>query len=1441
MQSATQLQARRVDHRGQALPEWIIVVGTIALVAVLVFAVLGAVLQRQSSQVASEIAGAAGVSKATSTALAQPIIQLAGLSGLRGLFSRLPGAGNDDPAGGGTPGYGSFTPIPSATGAGNGSPSQCNPNDGQAGVGARGTPPQGVGNPIHVITGNKYQEEIDLPALPGTLGLRFSRHYNSANRAAWGLGQGWRHSYQVQVRTERDRIWIWQADGRQIRFDRGGAADADGSVSYPAQRASDGELRYQPERGYEWRWISGRVLHFGLDKRLVRMHEGSREIRLQYDTDGRLVEVRDPHQRTLHLSYYANGRLATVKGPNGNLIGYRYDAIGNLTHVIYADNTFRRYHYEDQRHPHHLTGIGISTLRPNDGEILAQDAVRWSTYRYDAQGRGVLTMHTNGLDQATLTYGVGEVRVTDAVGRISTYVIELRDGVPLVTAVYGRGCSQCGPSDTSYTYTKRFQVATVTTPNGITIRNTYDDRGRLSMQHRVLSDDSEYWLASYQYGDTTSMRPDLPLRIERPSVNPQGVYITDYRYTIDGQPVSIAATGYAPVPDGTFTTLRREKRNHYDDFGRLVAIDGTRTDVEDVLRLTYDADDQLQTITAADGSRQQILARDRAGRPTQLKIDGQPMINMRFSPRGDLAEVSQQVGDEPARSVRYTYSAVGLLMTVTDSTGERREFLYDSAGRRTQVHDGTTHLSQQTEYAEDGEIVGKHLLGPQLERLRSLRYIYDTQRRLSEIRDMDGETLTTYRYENDQTKKPSQLIGPRGQTTSMTYDPLGRLVAITRDKGGVVTLDYDTQGLSKVTDPKGQTTAYRRDDFGRIVAVLSPDAGATWYTYDSADNIVGYRDARGEQVRISYDAANRPVQFSNGDGDARFGYQHGKRIDTSHRHGREHIRHDHWGRVAERRQALDGHRFVTAYRFDPLSGRLIEKTIPDGQVLRYHYQSNGTLRAITRQGLIGDTTVIEQIQASPHEGHYRYTHGNGIVSETVVDIGRGLVVSRREGELLRLDYGHDAAGQITVIDGRHQWAPPFSNSYDYDGAGRLVQAHTQTGDHGYTYDTVGNRISQTRNGKHTRYHYGADNNHLLAIEGQTTRDYTYDAAGNPLRVGERRYVYNSAGRPVQLYIGARLVAEYAYNARGERIRKTRYDTFGEADTTYYLYEDGRLTGETDSNGRITAYYVYLNNRPVAVLKNKQIYAIHTDHLGTPMAVTDSSGQRVWHADYDPFGKTTANQDPDNDGQAFSLPLRFPGQYADSETDTYYNYFRDYDPSTGRYLTSDPTGLPAGLNTYVYVNNDPLRWSDPKGKAIQIPVIIAVCFADPPCAAALLAGAIATGKVIGDLLNASIWDDWDGVLDPDKPIPPQLPGYVDPKTWTEEVGIPDVPFKFRDCVKEYERCVSDCKRKCANVVTRSACRTKCVIELWICQGGRGLSSGDDDVGGGELLGPGVTGF
>jgi RHS repeat-associated protein len=92
----------------------------------------------------------------------------------------------------------------------------------------------------------------------------------------------------------------------------------------------------------------------------------------------------------------------------------------------------------------------------------------------------------------------------------------------------------------------------------------------------------------------------------------------------------------------------------------------------------------------------------------------------------------------------------------------------------------------------------------------------------------------------------------------------------------------------------------------------------------------------------------------------------------------------------------------------------------------------------------------------------------------------------------------------------------------------------------------------------------------------------------------------------------------------------------------------------------------------------------------------ASGRVEWQWDNsDPFGNNAASENPGGAGQ-FSFPLRFPGQYFDKETNTHYNINRDYDPAIGRYIESDPIGLDGGINTYAYVDGNPLSYVDPDG-------------------------------------------------------------------------------------------------------------------------------------------------
>jgi RHS repeat-associated protein len=106
--------------------------------------------------------------------------------------------------------------------------------------------------------------------------------------------------------------------------------------------------------------------------------------------------------------------------------------------------------------------------------------------------------------------------------------------------------------------------------------------------------------------------------------------------------------------------------------------------------------------------------------------------------------------------------------------------------------------------------------------------------------------------------------------------------------------------------------------------------------------------------------------------------------------------------------------------------------------------------------------------------------------------------------------------------------------------------------------------------------------------------------------------------------------------------------------------------------------------------------VHNDHLGSPKLVYTKANVLRWRWMTEPFGTTAPENTPTAGQAAFAQPIRFPGQYHDTESNLFYNHFRTYDPTSSRYTQSDPIGLAGGINTYAYVGGNPISRTDPKG-------------------------------------------------------------------------------------------------------------------------------------------------
>jgi RHS repeat-associated protein len=1137
-----------------------------------------------------------------------------------------------------------------------------------------GLPGLSVGNPINVTNGNKYQREPDLNGLSGALPLYFTRHYNSRGQARGVLGYGWRHSFELSLRVSEERIELIQSDGRLLRFD---ASDEEGGERrYLGRLAADGEM-IADAQGYLWRQPEGKRLRFNTAGRLQEILWRGKHLRLRYDGNGRLRQVSDSQERHLGLEYDAKGRLAAITGPAGGQTRYHYDKHNNLQSVRRADGTSRRYHYEELRDRHALTGI------------TDERGIRYASWRYDAEGRAIRSSHADHVEEVHLDYTTaGQTRVTDSQGRISTYLVETRDGIGHVLAIQGPGCSSCGGGDVSYRYNERHQVIERRSKEGITHHYHYDELGRTTEITRQVAGEAPQRLLSYRYDG----RHRRPASVIRPSVNRQGEHRLEVRYNAAQQPIELSERGYRPQPEGGYSPIERTTRLSYDKAGNLTQIDGPRDDVADLIGLAYDAKQRLQALTTPDGRTLRVAAYDDAGRPLKIQASGQQTLRLAYDERGNLSEVAQ--GD---RTIRYDYDRANQLVGLTDADGQQTRIEYDAAGRATALESAAGRL--ETELDREGRPVRRRISGPNGDLLSTVSYLYDAQGRLSARREADKETR--YHYSDGQLQA---IEDPAGNLTELSYNGLGQLLAITQPEQRVTRIDYDAAGQAiGLTDPRYNTSRQLKDDFGRIVSRQHPDTGTTRYEHDPAGNLIAKTDPQGRTTAYHYDAANRLIEERGPVETTHLSYdpESGRLASLSDSQSREQFVYDKAGRLIEHTRELDVHRFTTGYAYDS-AGRLSQKTLPDGQRLDYHYyrdgERKGQLRAITRGGILGmgATPLLGEIDQDKRDGETGLVFGNGIHESRTYD-ARGRTKAIRHNRQLQLQYRYDEQGRISDID-----LDGMIQRYAYDAWGRLSQAETKLGDYRYTYDQLGNRTEKAHTSpdgetrlEQAAYPEAGQGNRLLSQGNGEARDYHYNASGSPERIGQRRYEYNAQQRPVKVFQSdaegsETLLADYSYNRFGERIKKVVYSNTKRPKVTYYLYDGHQLSAEANEAGQITAQYLYLNERPVTKLEGERAYAIHTDHLGAPRAVTDDAQHPVWQADYSPFGLI------DLQTRQITLNLRLPGQYEDEETGTYYNYHRDYDPNTGRYLTSDPIGLKGGLNTYAYVSGDPLNGVDPLG-------------------------------------------------------------------------------------------------------------------------------------------------
>ncbi|MCG8049403.1 MAG: RHS repeat protein [Candidatus Thiodiazotropha endolucinida] len=736
----------------------------------------------------------------------------------------------------------------------------------------------------------------------------------------------------------------------------------------------------------------------------------------------------------------------------------------------------------------------------------------------------------------------------------------------------------------------------------------------------------------------------------------------------------------------------------------------------------------LQSITNALGHRVEYLAYDDHGNPTQIRDANGVLSEMSYDHRNRLTSYTTA-----GLTTILTYDLNGNLITVTTPDGQTLNREYDGAGRVSALVDAQLNRMEYT-YDLESNRLSETLYDASGTTLFSKAYQYDALNRVAKQIDASTEE-TSYLY--DAEGKITRVTDANLNPTAQTYDALDRLKQQTDALDGTTQYTYDAQdNLTSVTDPNGLTTTYDYDGLGNLISQTSPDTGTTTYTYDEAGNRLTQTDARGITVSYSYDALNRLTHISYPDTSLNVTYNYdqgtdgiGKLTSIVDANGTTNYTYNTYGDlVTQTRTSSDS--IVTTFNYDyDTYGRLASLTYPSGNSVNYTYDAQGQLSGLSYEWSDGATqSLIGNLQTLPFGPVKAFDYGNGLSLTRSFDQDYRLVGQTISG-ILQSSYQHDPVGNIT--DWQDLLSTGQDQLFDYDALYRLTSANGAYGDITYTYDATGNRLSLTLDGSTETYSYIPSSHRLQQILGSVTDSRTYDAAGNTIQSLIGSYTYDDTNRMVS-FTKTGTTATYAYNGKGERISKNVDGTI----TRFRYAPAGQLLGEYDQNGQVIREYFTLEGQPVGLVVTdpvttlSSVYYLHTDHLGAVVKVTDSTQTLVWDAERKPFGErsvTTAQ---------IEMPLGFPGQYFDEETGNYYNYFRDYDPSTGRYLQSDPIGLAGGLNTYAYVNGNPLIFTDPTGEAAQGIIVGGAiwCAKSSGCRTAVKAGARAAARAVADMCN-----------------------------------------------------------------------------------------------------------
>jgi RHS repeat-associated protein len=994
---------------------------------------------------------------------------------------------------------------------------------------------------------------------------------------------------------------------------------------------------------------------------------------------GLLLTQSDAFGHTLSWAYNSAAQMTQMTDPAGGIYQYSYDSNANMTGVVYPDSSSKTYWYNESANtggaslPNALTGI------------TDENNVRFATFQYLSQYQAtfaVNSQHAGGVDSHTFTYNfqaylgypISYTYVVDPLGTTRAYVFSNTLSYNVDTYQYKPPVSGSGWVPTTETYDANGNPAVVTDYNGIVTTHAYD------LTRNLETSRTEAYGAAQARTITTAWdanwrQPDLITEPNRTTA-----------FTYDGMGNVLTKT----ITDTTATpNVARTWTYTYDSYGRVLTAQGPRTDLNSTTTYTYYTCTtgykcgQIQTITDAVGHVTTFNTYNAHGQPLTITDPNGVVTTLTYDARMRLT--SRQIGSE---TTGYSYYPIGLLDLVTLPDGGTIQYTYDAAHRLTDITDG---LGNHIHYTLDnaGNRTAENTYDPGSTLRRTHTRVINALNQLYQDVNAAGTSAvtTTFGYDNDGNQ--ISIAAPLSRNTANQYDALNRLTQITDPNSGVTQLGYDANdNLASVQDPRSLATGYGHNGLGDVTQQVSPDTGTTTNTYDSGGNLKTATDARGAVATYAYDALNRVTQVAYTDQTINFTYDAGTNgmgrltgaTDANHALS---WTYDALGRVTGKGQTVGSITKSVGYAY--INGDLVSMITPSSQTITYGYNNH----QITSVALNG-TTITSGVSYFPFGPVSGWNWGNSTTASRTYDTDAKITQISTAGNTI--NFGYDNAFRITGITDTGISANSWT--LGYDSLDRLTSAAETTATLGWTYDANGNRLSQTGSNAST-FTPSTTSNQLNSVTGALSSTYGYDGAGNATSYAGNSFTFNQRGR-ASIATGAGGTTNYVYNALGQLIEK-----YGTGATTLIMYDEaGHLVGEYSSTGALVQETIWMGDTPIATLRPNgssiSTYYVHTDQLNAPRVITQPSTNTVaWRWDTDPFGTAAPNQNPASLG-TFVYNLRFPGQYSQAETGVNLNYFRDYDPQTGRYIESDPIGLAAGVNTYSYVRSNPISRIDPLG-------------------------------------------------------------------------------------------------------------------------------------------------